>query len=99
MSAPIVYRHGETVCPQCGHRLDALSQAGGIVQPGVPEPGDLSVCIQCRSVLELTAIGGYRAMTLAEIAALPEDARIDLEATQAYLLTYDMWKQQRKDTP
>ena len=99
MSVPISSRHGETGCPHCGHTLDALSQAGGLVEPGVPEPGDLSVCIQCRSVLELTAIGAYRVMTRAEIAALPEDERLDLEATQAHLAAYDIWKLQQEDTP
>jgi hypothetical protein len=98
MSEPIIYRHGETVCPQCGHPLNALSQAGGLVEQGEPEPGDLSICIQCRSVLELTSIGGYRVMTKDEIAALSEDERIDLEATQAYLVMYDVWKRSQEDT-
>jgi hypothetical protein len=100
MSTPMpIYRHGDTVCPQCGHHLNALSQAGGIVEQGKPEPGDFSVCIQCRSVLEITIIGGYRVMTPAEIAALSEDARIDLEATQAHLAAYDAWKQHQEDPP
>jgi len=98
MAEPILYRHSETVCPRCGHPLNALAQAGGIVEPGVPEPGDLSVCIQCRSVLELTTIGGYRVLTPQEVAQLPEDERIDLEATQAHLAMYDVWKQQQEDT-
>jgi hypothetical protein len=98
MSEPIIYRHGETVCPQCGHPLSALSQAGGLVEQGEPEPGDLSICIHCRSVLELTSIGGYRVMTPAEIAALPDECHIDLEATQAHLDLYDAWKRSQEDT-
>src|SRR5262245_49957063 len=92
-----IYRHGETVCPHCGHLLNALSQASGIVEQGVPEPGDVSVCLQCRSLLELTAIGAYRLLTPDEVAALPDDLRIDLEATQAYLAMYDVWRQQQEE--
>src|SRR5262245_58994864 len=91
-----VYRHTETVCPHCGHPLNALSQAGGIVEQGQPQPGDYSVCIQCRSVLELTTIGGYRVLSSEDLAALSDDERIDLEATQAYLATYDVWRQQQE---
>jgi hypothetical protein len=90
-----IYRHTETVCPQCGHPLDALSQAGGIVEPGQPQPGDLSVCIQCRSLLELTALGGYRVMTPQEIAQLSQEERLDLEATQAHLDLYDAYRRTR----
>jgi hypothetical protein len=90
-----IYRHAETVCPHCGHPLSALSQAGGIVASGQPEPGDLSVCIQCRSLLEITAIGGYRVLTPAEIAVLPDETRIDLEATQAHLDLYDAYRRTR----
>lgn len=88
-----IYRHADTVCPHCGHRLNALAQVGGVVEPGTPTPGDLSVCIACLSVLELTMIGGYRVMHPDEVAALSDDARIDLEATQAMLAMYDSWRQ------
>jgi hypothetical protein len=90
-----IYRHTETVCPHCGHPLSGLSQAGGIVASGHPEPGDLSVCIACRSLLEITAIGGYRVLTADERAALPEEIRIDLEATQAHLDLYDAFRRTR----
>lgn len=94
-----IYRHPETVCPQCGKLLDSLAQAGGLVQQGQPQPGDLSLCLGCRSVLELTALGGYRLMRPEEIAALSDDERLDLEATRAHLDLYESWRRHQEGTP
>lgn len=94
-----IFRHPETVCPQCGKPLDSLAQAGGIVEQGVPQPGDLSLCLGCRSVLELTAIGGYRVLSQEEIVALSEEERMDLEATLAHLDMYASWRRQQEEPP
>lgn len=92
-----IYRHVETECPQCGKRLDSLAQAGGVVERGAPQPGDLSICLGCRSVLELTAIGGYRVMGPEEVATLSEDERRDIEATHAHLALYESWRRHQWD--
>lgn len=36
-------------CPACGTELDA---AGGSDKAGQPKPGDLSVCINCATILQ-----------------------------------------------
>lgn len=35
-------------CPHCGHRLDL---ATGIDHTLMPRPGDVSICIECASIL------------------------------------------------
>lgn len=45
----VTTRLTETRCPWCEHRLDAAT--GTDDEPHRPEPGDLSVCIMCASIL------------------------------------------------
>lgn len=43
-----MYEIPETQCPACGARFDAVT---AVRYESMPEPGDLSVCIMCASVL------------------------------------------------
>jgi hypothetical protein len=45
----VTHRTTPTLCPTCGHKLDA---ATGLDHDHKPSPGDLSVCIQCGEILE-----------------------------------------------
>jgi hypothetical protein len=45
----VTTRLTETWCPWCEHRLDAAT--GTDDEPHSPEPGDLSICIMCASIL------------------------------------------------
>lgn len=38
------------LCPKCGYTLDAATKVEGT--KGAPEPGDLTVCLGCASVLQ-----------------------------------------------
>jgi hypothetical protein len=41
-----------SLCPQCGQKLDGASTPDG---PDLPDPGDVSVCIYCSSILVFDA--------------------------------------------
>lgn len=44
------HRTPETKCPFCGETLDAATGIGS----SSPSPGDISVCVKCRSWLRFT---------------------------------------------
>ncbi|HTH42901.1 MAG TPA: hypothetical protein VL498_07035 [Terracidiphilus sp.] len=46
------YRHNLTSCPQCRHELDAATKVTG--NAGGPDPGDLTVCLNCGTILQFT---------------------------------------------
>jgi len=50
MSAAQSFRHTESRCPQCNYKLDASTHIQG-EQPGMPEDGDFSLCLNCGQVL------------------------------------------------
>ncbi len=41
----------ESLCPYCGQRFDAATAADPNKSDAVPEPGDITVCIGCASIL------------------------------------------------
>ncbi len=70
-------RHAPTRCPQCRKILD---MATGVSNPEArPTVGSLSVCAYCFSFLQFGEGLILRALTEAEIGALPDDARIELQ--------------------
>jgi len=46
------YRLPETLCPDCGHHLDA---AANLKRDGAPRFGDVTVCIYCSAALRFCA--------------------------------------------
>ena len=66
-------------CPFCGHRLDRAGSPEG----QTPKSGDISVCIECSSALVYEKGLTLRAMTNAEIGALPAAERHTLRRYQA----------------
>lgn len=63
-------------CPVCDHTLDA---ATSFEHPDVaPEPGDLTVCIQCVSPLTFKDDMTYQFVDADAFIELPDEARIEL---------------------
>ena len=54
----------------CAAKLDAATNVSGAGRPG---PGDVTVCIYCRSILEFTEGMGLRLLPQEELDQLPED--------------------------
>jgi len=79
-----IYRHDETICPNCGHRLNALAQAPGISETGPPEVGDHSVCVECLRILELTDLG-YRLVDDNELATWTREERNEIQQTIKFI--------------
>lgn len=61
-------RHTETRCQVCGHVLDASSSVDG----AIPKPGDISVCIDCGTILTFDGSLRLRIATDGEVAQLHE---------------------------
>lgn len=67
-------------CPACGHNLNGIFTREA-AEPSLPETGDLSICVECRSFLIFTVHDGHyelRLITGEEIAELPDDQRNEL---------------------
>jgi len=64
------YRLAPDACPDCGHLLDAASTRG---DGGPPEPGNLTVCIACASVLAWGTNMRLRPATFAETNDAPDE--------------------------
>lgn len=67
------FRTPPRLCPKCGDKLDAVTNLTRN-QPGGPDPGSVSMCINCGAVLMFGEGLTLREMTHPEIGALPEDA-------------------------
>lgn len=69
MSELIPGRHFRKVkatnCPSCKHVLNAVGDLSENVP--LPEPGDLTVCIECAAPLTFTEYGGLRIATRKEV--------------------------------
>lgn len=63
-------------CPGCNEVFDGATQVGG---DSVPVPGDLCVCMGCGSFNAYAADLTLRSLGLEEIAALPDELRIQLQ--------------------
>lgn len=66
------YRHTQSICPQCGYKMDASTKVHG--EEATPEEGDASVCINCGQVLTYQADLTLRKATADEIRGLMENA-------------------------
>jgi hypothetical protein len=58
------------LCPECGYELDAATKVQG--DKGAPEPGDVTVCMGCASVLEF---GPELELSVANLDDMPADMR------------------------
>jgi hypothetical protein len=66
-----------TVCPYCGYRQDSHAHIGD--EPATPEPGNLSLCIECAEPSVYVMVAGrlsLRSTTTAERDEIREDATI-----------------------
>ena len=61
------HRMTECKCPKCGKTLDAASS---IEYATPPDPGDISVCIDCLTILRFTKDLSLLELTEAEISRL-----------------------------
>jgi len=61
------YSHPVMACPNCGVKLDAATD---VIAEGPPAPGDLSICIDCMSLLVYDWENTIRLMTDDELALL-----------------------------
>ncbi len=62
----------EAVCPSCGYKMEAATNATG---KGTPAPGDISMCFGCTEVLTFNADMTQRALTPEEFLDLPFEVR------------------------
>lgn len=60
-------------CPFCGELLDAATPTEN--KNWRPEPGDISMCINCTSFLQFDEDLHLVGLTAAEFAGLPKDQR------------------------
>jgi hypothetical protein len=65
-------RMPESACPVCHSRLDAATGAG-FDKPPIPEPGDVTQCGPCGTVLVFTESLDLRLATQAEWNELPPE--------------------------
>ena len=56
-------RYNESLCPNCGERLDALT---GTLHDRDPRDGDISVCLYCAAALRICLKDGELTLRIAE---------------------------------
>lgn len=64
------YEMPVTTCPVCYANHDRATTASG---DGAPEPGSMSVCVRCHTILVFTPGLSLRIATTAEAAALQRE--------------------------
>jgi hypothetical protein len=69
MSEPVDYVVQETRCLEFGYEIDRGLGAGG----RAPEPGDISICMRCRSINIFADDGGLRLPTGKEMHDIAGD--------------------------
>ena len=69
-----------TACPMCNHQLDAATCTTGDHKPA---PGDLTVCIECATILEFDPDLSVRVVGPSVLAALDDDTRAHLALVRA----------------
>ena len=65
------YRLPESLCPECGYKLDAATCVEGD-GANPPDPGDVSYCLNCGQVLIYAENLSVRRPTREEIAELTD---------------------------
>jgi hypothetical protein len=73
--------HEATLCPRCGHKFDALDAADG--GPGAPDPGDITVCIECLLPLEIVSMSPMDLRPIYDVSTLPAGAQEAVAFAQA----------------
>jgi hypothetical protein len=77
-------RTAKQSCPGCGYRFDAHSQARD--GDATPQPGDLTVCINCGGALVFGANLRVRPLTEAELSEIdPATLKLLSDTTAAVL--------------
>lgn len=66
-----------STCPSCGKWLDGAATIGESCEP--PNPGDITLCIGCGTVMIFDIALKLRAATQLEIDTLPADERAHLQ--------------------
>jgi hypothetical protein len=79
------YRHRVSICPGCGHRLNASSDPK---DRGMPRPGDLSLCIDCGTILRFDWQLRLKVVTPEEIEKLPKRTALELLEQKDRWLAY-----------
>jgi hypothetical protein len=65
-----------STCPVCEYKLDAATSISDVA---LPQENDISICINCTSVLAFRADGTLRKLTSDENSALPAELVHQLE--------------------
>lgn len=65
-------------CPNCGYPLDGAAPANAPESDVSPKEGDLSVCINCGTILQFDANIQSRIFPIEELFELPDDFRLDI---------------------
>jgi hypothetical protein len=87
MSTPHPNYVQQDECPYCGHKLDCATVAtGGEVRP---RPGDISVCIQCASILSYDERLKLRAVDENEMGTLDADTYLEVARVQAAIRAHN----------
>ena len=68
-----VQLNAQMACPVCRKVIDGATPAN--TTHAIPGPGDVTVCLYCRTFLTFTAEPALRELTQEEILALPDDVR------------------------
>ena len=81
---PETTRHVATMCPVCGHKLDASTRVEA--DGHKPKPGSISVCIECAAVLTFDEGMHLRLMTAEEVRTLPDETFREVARYQAAVI-------------
>lgn len=77
------WKHPVSECPGCGKIINATSDAKN---RGRPRPGDLTLAICCGTILRFDLLLKLKAVTPAELEALPQSTLAELKEQQ------DRWR-------
>jgi hypothetical protein len=71
-----------TTCPVCAFAIECSTALSGPSKP--PAKGDVTVCGRCASFLMFEDGLALRLMDINDVAALPDEIRIDMERTRRF---------------
>lgn len=83
---PNIAKIPESLCLKCGYRLNASATADG--SQGLPDPGDLMVCLKCGAVMVHADDLSPRGMTDEEMDQLQSDTEAMNELAKAVKNVY-----------
>lgn len=76
---------GKDHCPKCNKLLDAATDANGV---SIPDPGDLSICFYCHTMLKFSDDMALRELTEIEFEALPVDEKRMILKAQLEIINF-----------